>query len=719
MSVDLAGRAADNRRALTGAWSAIRSPLVAAGPAPASTAVDEAVAVVRRLAPALGAEVVVPADLSRAADPLTALLRSSRLRTREITLPADWPATTATPMIGELAGGRPVALLPHGKGYRMFDPRSGRTVDVDAAQAAEIETRALALHPRLPRTVPAVTGLLRFALTGGWRDVAVVLAAGLLAAVLALVVPIAIGLVLPELLRDGGRGQLTWLAAGVGTVTVATALLLFLRNAAVVRVQGRLGAVLEPAIWDRLLALEPRFFARFSTGDLVQRAGGIADARRSLSDVAVSALLGAFFSVSSLLVIVVIDARLAALTLVGVALLALALLSLARRQQQHESEVFRLHGEVYGLLYPLLLGIDKLHTAGREVQAFALWGDLFGRQKAADAEALRYQSGATALVAGAQPMLLAVLIGGITLLNLSVSVGHLIVAGVAIAQVVLALGQLSQVASAAYAVAPILGRLQPILAAEPEGSAGGHDPGRLGGAVELDGVSFTYRGSSGPAVADLDMRAEPGELVALVGPSGAGKSTIVRLLLGFEQPQAGRVRYDGRDLAELDVQLVRRQLGVVLQRGRLVRGSLLDNIVASAPGAGERDAWRAAELAGLGDDFRRLPLGLQTRVGEDNQTFSGGQLQRLLIARALVRRPPVLIFDEATSALDNVTQRELSDRIAELDCTRIVIAHRLSTIRRADRIYVIEAGRVAATGTYDQLMERDGLFARLIARQEL
>jgi ABC-type bacteriocin/lantibiotic exporter with double-glycine peptidase domain len=261
--------------------------------------------------------------------------------------------------------------------------------------------------------------------------------------------------------------------------------------------------------------------------------------------------------------------------------------------------------------------------------------------------------------------------------------------------------------------------LQPILAAEPEGSPDARDPGRLRGDVRLDGVTFAYPGSTGPALEAVTIEAAPGELVALVGPSGAGKSTIVRLLLGFERPQSGTVRYDGRDLGGLDVRLVRRQLGVVLQQSRLVRGSLLDNILASSPDADEADAWSAAELAGIADDLRRLPLGLQTRVGEDNQTFSGGQLQRLLIARALVRRPPVVIFDEATSALDNTTQREVSDRIAALECTRIVIAHRLSTIRRADRIYVIEDGRVAAEGTYDELTERDGLFARLVSRQEL
>ena len=232
-------------------------------------------------------------------------------------------------------------------------------------------------------------------------------------------------------------------------------------------------------------------------------------------------------------------------------------------------------------------------------------------------------------------------------------------------------------------------------------------------------MTFTYSGSTGPAVERVSLRAAPGELIALVGASGAGKSTIVRLLLGFESPTAGAVRYDGGDLRELDVQLVRRQLGVVLQRSRLMRGSLLDNILASSPGAGEADAWRAAELAGIAVDIERLPLGMQTRVAEDNETFSDGEAQRLLIARALVRQPPILVFDEATSALDNTTQREVSGRIADLACTRIVIAHRLSTIRRADRIYVMDGGRLVAQGTYDELTEQGAMFARLVERQEL
>ena len=720
MSVDLPARAADNRRTLTTALEALHTALTRGegGPRREGTPADDALAVLTHLAPALGARIALPPDLRECADPLRALLRSSGLRAREVALAPGWTASTAAPMIA-FADSRPLALLPRGSGYQVFDPRSGRSAAATPALVERIGERALVLHPKLPAVVKTVGRLLRFALTGARRDAVVVFLAGLSAAALALAVPVAIGLVVPHLLSSGGRGELPWLGAGLAAVTASVALLLLTRNAAVVRLQGRLQAVLEPAVWDRLLALEPRFFAGYTTGDLVQRASAISEARRSLSDVAVSALLGAFFSASSLIFVLAIDWRLGLLLIAGLGTLMTLLVALVRRQQEYEAEVFRLHGRVYGLLYPLLLGIDKLQTAGREVQAFALWARLFGHQKVADAHTLRYQSAVTALVAGAQPLLLTVLLVGVALVDPHVSVGHLIVAGVAVGQVVLALGQVGQVATAAFAVAPILERLQPILTAPAEASADGRDPGRLRGSVELDEVTFTYSGSTGPAVERLSLRAAPGELIALVGPSGAGKSTIVRLLLGFESATAGAVRYDGRDLRELDVQLVRRQLGVVLQRSRLMRGSLLDNILVSSPGAGEADAWRAAELAGIAADIERLPLGMQTRVGEDNETFSGGQVQRLLIARALLRRPPVLVFDEATSALDNTTQREVSERIADLACTRIVIAHRLSTIRRADRIYVIDGGRVVAQGTYDELTEQGGMFARLVERQEL
>ncbi|MFE4606622.1 ATP-binding cassette domain-containing protein, partial [Kitasatospora indigofera] len=319
-----------------------------------------------------------------------------------------------------------------------------------------------------------------------------------------------------------------------------------------------------------------------------------------------------------------------------------------------------------------------------------------------------------------QPLRLAGGLAGATAAGSTPS-GHLMAAGVAAGQVAMALGQVTHAAASAYGIAPVLDRIRPILAeVRPvDGPQQLTDPGELRGAVALDQVTFRYPGTAAPALDGVSLHAGPGELVAVVGPSGAGKSTLVRLLLGFERPESGAVRYDGRDLAGLDARLVRRQLGAVLQHGRMLRGSLLENLAGTDTDVTEDQVWEAAELAGIAGELRRLPLGLGTRVGEDAQGFSGGQVQRLLLARALVRRPAVLLLDEATSALDNATQLRVAEAVAGLDRTRVVIAHRLSTIRTADRIHVLSGGRLTASGTYDELLGHDPLFTRLARLQEM
>jgi len=208
----------------------------------------------------------------------------------------------------------------------------------------------------------------------------------------------------------------------------------------------------------------------------------------------------------------------------------------------------------------------------------------------------------------------------------------------------------------------------------------------------------------------------PGEFVAIVGPSGSGKSTLLRLLLGFERPARGTVRYDGRDLATIDVPWLRRRIGTVLQGGKLWAGDLYTNI-AGATSASLDAAWDAARAAGLAADIEAMPMGMYTVVGEGVSTLSGGQRQRVLIARALVGTPRVLLLDEATSALDNLSQKAVLDALAALNATRIVIAHRLDTVRDADRIVVLEDGRIVQQGTFRELAGREGPFAALLARQ--
>ena len=259
-------------------------------------------------------------------------------------------------------------------------------------------------------------------------------------------------------------------------------------------------------------------------------------------------------------------------------------------------------------------------------------------------------------------------------------------------------------------------RLQPIVETKPEVSLSKADPGELMGRIRVNQVSFRYRDDAPLILDNLSIHAEPGEFIAIVGRSGSGKSTLFRLLLGFETPESGTIDYDGQALSGLDINAVRRQLGVVLQNGRILSGSIFENIASGAQITLD-EAWEAARMAGLADDIAAMPMEMHTVISEGGGNLSGGQQQRLLIARALVLKPRILLFDEATSALDNRTQGIVSESLDKLQVTRLVIAHRLSTIRHAHRIYVMQAGRVVQQGTFEELAAVEGLFSELMARQ--
>lgn len=287
---------------------------------------------------------------------------------------------------------------------------------------------------------------------------------------------------------------------------------------------------------------------------------------------------------------------------------------------------------------------------------------------------------------------------------------------VAFTQFMTATLQLSSSVVSVASVVPIYQRALPILRTLPETSAAKSSPGILSGSIELSHVTFRYKPDAPLVLRDISISIEPGQFVAIVGASGSGKSTLFRLLLGFETPESGTVYYGGFDLTGLDLQDLRRQIGVVLQSSTLVSGDIFTNIVGSSSGTME-DAWAAARLAGIEEDIRRLPMGMYTMISAAGSDISGGQRQRLMIARAIISKPRIILFDEATSALDNKTQAIVSQSLEGLRLTRVVIAHRISTVRHADRIIVLEAGRIVQSGTYEELMERPGLFRELASRQ--
>ena len=367
--------------------------------------------------------------------------------------------------------------------------------------------------------------------------------------------------------------------------------------------------------------------------------------------------------------------------------------------------------------YAVVTGVQKIRLSGSEKRAFARWARLYSQSARLDYNPPAFIKLNGVIQSGIS------LIGTIVLYYIAVESGvqgsEYFAFTAAYARVMGAFSQLAGIALSVASIKPVLEMAEPILRTEPEVTAQKEYVTGVSGAIDIKHVSFRYEENLPLVLNDLSLHIRAGEYLAIVGRTGCGKSTLVRLLLGFETPTSGAIYYDGRDLVHIDPRSLRRKMGVVTQNGQLMQGDIFSNITISAPELTLEEAWAAAETAGIAQDIRDMPMGMQTMISEGQGGISGGQKQRLMIARAIAPRPRILIFDEATSALDNVTQRQVSEALDALRCTRIVIAHRLSTIKNCDRIVLIEDGAIAEEGTYDALIARNGRFAELVARQRL
>jgi ATP-binding cassette subfamily C protein len=480
-----------------------------------------------------------------------------------------------------------------------------------------------------------------------------------------------------------------------------------------------MGNAVQCAVWDRLLALPMSFFRPYTAGELAVRAMGIDGIRQLVSGSAVTAVVAGMTSLGNYVLLFHYSARLAlwATLLIATALVATILGGYV--QLSYQRGVAALQSKTSGVVLQLLSSISKLRVAGAEVHAFAGWARRFAEQRRLQFRVRSIGNWVAAFNAGF-PTAASMLVFWAALAPLTVAhtmrtgdfLAFMAAFGICLTSVVTT----SNAFLSMLLAIPLYEQAKPILVTPPEVDGVKEDPGELTGAVDIEHVSFRYEADGPLVLRDITVHAKPGEFIAFVGPSGSGKSTVMRLLLGFEGPEAGSIYYDGRELGGLDLRALRRQIGVVLQSGRLMTGDIYTNIVGSAPLQMEA-AWEAARMAGFADDIRQMPMGMHTVISEGGGTLSGGQRQRLMIARAIVHRPRILLFDEATSALDNRTQAIVSASLEGLRATRMVIAHRLSTIMRADRIYVLERGALVQCGSYDQLVRERGLFAELAARQ--
>lgn len=649
---------------------------------------------------------------------LASILRVNHLRGREVVLEDEWWRQSGEPLIGSYGDDdRPVALIPRPSGgYLIHETTSGREGPLGPDLAAGLHPRALAIYRPFPRRALKPLDVLRFGLRGTSRDLITLGATGLLLGVFPLVTAFALGEIVDHLIPNAEVNLVLQMGLGLVVVAVATLLTTVARGTASLRLETRISSSVQSAVWDRLMALPVSFFRQFSVGDLALRAGGIDEARRSLSGSALNTALSGFFSLISFGLLLYYDVELAlvagALALVGVAYafgVGLVSVRLARRLEETE-------GQLSSEVLEYIDGITKIRIAGAEKRVFNRWSRRFSEKRKTYHRIQVLQNRFDVLGELLPVLTTAVLFFLVAREGSSVSTGQFIGFFVAFGMFSGGLNDLVGVALEQIALLPLWERSGPILATAPEVHELEEHPGELQGEIHVSQLSFRYAEGGSLILDGVDFTVNRGEFVAIVGGSGAGKSTLLRLLLGFEKPNAGAIFYDGKDLSALDIVEVRRQFGVVLQNGELMAGDLFTNIIGTR-NLSHDDAWEAARMAGLDQEIREMPMQMHTVVSHGGRSLSGGQQQRVLIARALVSRPRILFFDEATSALDENTQAVVAESLEGLNATRVVIAHRLSTIRNADRIIVLERGRVAQMGRYEELIELEGPFAELARRQ--
>lgn len=648
------------------------------------------------------------------------IVRASRIRTREVALNGEWYKQDAGPILGYMKeDDRPVALIPASSSqYILHDPTMGTKKVVSKDTAHEIKTFGFIFYRPFEQKKITLGDLVSFGYQGCWkRDLVMIALMGVVGGILGTAMPLATGTIFNTIIPEGERGQLLQIAFFLGASVLATMIFQLIRSLATLRLEGKMEASIQAAVWDRLLSLPVPFFKQFSAGELAMRAMGISQIRRILSGTTLNTILSGIFSVFTFALLFYYDTGLAWVAAVLAAAAIVVMGSLGYRQMNHERKLLKISHKISGMMLQLIGAVTKFQVAGAEGRAFHRWAKEFWEQRKV---AFKRETLGNLLAAFNSffPILSSVVIFyTMTSATASLSPGQFIAFNSAFITFMCSMVSFSQSLISTNIVIPLYQRAKPILETLPEYDDTKINPKTLTGSIEVSHVSFRYKEEGPLILQDVSLQINEGDYVALVGPSGCGKSTLFRVLLGFEQPETGKVYYNGQDLTKIDIRSVRRQLGVVLQNGQLMSGNIFSNIVGTDPHLTIDDAWEAARMAGVEEDIREMPMGMHTYVSEGAGTISGGQKQRLMIARAIVNKPKIIFFDEATSALDNRTQAIVSKSLDQLQATRIVIAHRLSTIMNCNKIFVMDQGKIVEIGSYQELMENKGIFANLARRQ--
>ena len=662
----------------------------------------------------------IPNSIKNHEEQLDYCLRPHGLMKRQIRLEGSWWKDAYGAILAyQKDSGEPTALLPDKfSGYYYLDRTNNKKIKLTKKTSELFDSEAYCFYKPLPQRKLAIPDLLIYMKNCLTMTDSVMI-------VLAALAVTGVGMLMPRITRaltgpviSSGS---TKMLAGIAVCMLCTAIssqLIGSANAMLnSRIQTKTSAGVEAAMMTRIMSLPANFFRNYSAGELMSRSMSV----NQLCELILGIVVGTgLSSLTSLLYITQIFSFAPSLVVPSL-LIILTTVIFTTVTSIVQIRISKKHMEFSakeaGMSYAMISGVQKIKLAGAEKRFFARWLDIYS-----DGAELTYAPPTFIRINGVITTAIS-LISNIVLYYLAVKSGidqsNYFAFTAAYGAVMGAFTSLAGVALSAGRIRPILEIAEPFLKAEPETADNREIVTKLSGGIEMNNVYFRYSENTPYIVNDLSLKIRPGEYVAIVGRTGCGKSTLMRLLLGFEKPEKGAVYYDGKDITRLDHGSLRRNIGTVMQSGGLFQGDIYSNIVISAPHLTLDEAWEAAEIAGIADDIRAMPMGMQTLISEGHGGISGGQKRRLMIARAVAPKPKILMFDEATSALDNKTQKQVSEALDKMGCTRIVIAHRLSTIRHCDRILVLDDGKIIEEGSYEQLISRNGFFAELVKRQRL
>lgn len=661
-----------------------------------------------------------PEEIKEMNEQLEYLMRPAGIMRRTVELTGSWYKDGIGALLASRSeDGAVVALIPNGlSGYSFFDDKSGKRVRVTRKNAKLFSGEAICFYNPLPLKKIKIPDLLKYVLqTLSPADFVMVGLVTMVVTFIGMLAPKINNIIFSHVIEGGTMTLFFASAALLVSVTVSTLLLSTAKSIIMTRLQTKMTLAVQSASMMRVMSLPAEFFKEYSAGELSSRTQSIGSLCNMLTNAILSTGLTSLFSLVYITQIFAYAPMLVVPALgVIVATVLFSIIS-AIVQMKIAQKTMEESAKKDGMTYALISGVQKIKLSGAEKRAFTRWSVLYkGIAK------LLYDP--PTFIKLNQVISVGITLGGTIVMYYfavisGVSVADYYAFNTAYGMVMGAFMSLSGIALTVATIGPVLKMAKPILETVPEISAGKKVLTRITGGIELNNVSFRYSEDSPLILDNLSLKIRPGQYVAIVGKTGCGKSTLMRLLLGFEAPQKGAVYYDGKDLNSIDLKSLRRRIGVVMQNGKLFQGDIYSNITISAPWLTMDEAWEAAELSGIAEDIRAMPMGMHTQISEGSGGVSGGQRQRLMIARAIAPKPRILMFDEATSALDNTTQKQVSNSVDALKCTRIVIAHRLSTIKQCDRIIVLDKGRIIEDGSYEKLIQDKGYFAELVARQRL